>query len=102
SGGDVAGAFITPYLNDNHGGARRATQGKVYLSANLDWNMRSGGTESPVNDFTSLTERFAKNPVFEIPADTEKATVVRHAKVSVGPTGDDQDNGKGSAELTIT
>jgi len=92
----------------------------VSLSANLDWNMSSSGTaedrttiqlelpngntETPVNDFSSLTDRFDKNPVFETPADVEKATMVLHARVSVGSVGPPvtaRHKGKRSVKLAV-
>lgn len=117
-GGEVAEAFITPYLDDDHGGEGWATKDKVYLSVNVDWEMTAinlasdhssirlklpnDKTETPVNDPSSLSAKFADNAVFEIPADTEEATAVLNAKIVVGGSGDMRDYGHGSAELKIS
>lgn len=116
--GEITEAFITPYLDDDHGGDGWATSGKVYVSLEVDWEMTARGassdhstiqlklpndsTESLVNDPSSLTDRFDKNAVFEIPADTEKATAALTAKVAVGVSQDAEEYGKGSAELKIS
>lgn len=117
-GGEVSEAFVTPYLDDDHGGDGWATKGKMYLSVNVDWHMGGGATtedrttiqvklpndstEPRVNDPSSLTDRFYKNAVFETPADTTEATVAVNAKLEVGISDKAEDHGKGSAELTIS
>lgn len=97
--GTVEGGFIVPWLAREDGGDGWAGSGKVYLSIEINWADNSSTTDDnsaahveladgtivhPRNDPSSLVNAFADNAVFEIPSDTQAATLVVTPAVEVG------------------
>jgi len=100
--GQVADAYATPFLDLGYGrGDGWAAPGQQYLAVEVDWHVTESityldtvvraetpdGTAYPtLNDPSSLTDAFAREVVFQVPADTDQVTVVIESSYQNGPS----------------